>query len=58
MSLYTIAMLYTNYNNNYTVCVSVCQCVYVCVVLNEISAENPLDKSEALYLQELLGMRV
>lgn len=38
------------------VCPSVCECV--CVVLNEISAENPLDKSEALYLQELLGMRV
>lgn len=36
------------------VCLSVC----VCVVLNEISAENPLDKSEALNLQELLGMRV
>lgn len=58
MSLYTIAMLYTNYNNNCTVCVSVHQRVCVCVVLNEISAENPLDKSEALYLQELLGMRV
>lgn len=39
-----------------TVCLSVSVCV--CVVLNEISAENPLDKNEALYLQELLRMRV
>lgn len=41
-----------------TVCLSVSVCVCVCVVLNEISAENPLDKNEALYLQELLRMRV
>lgn len=58
VSIYYRNAIYKLQQQLHSLCVCLSVCVCVCVVLNEISAENPLDKSEALYLRELLGMRV